>query len=623
MAVLISDDEFESKVHREVTKLGGPTSGFPRWYLTDLVGLRGANVDSALCDPTKDLGLDAFYADEEFFYLLQFKYHHPAPGSIVSKASDNALNQLRNCWGVVSDLKKATQMWNEGAIRETLLSAAKSFNLYVLNDVKKVKMVVVEFTKGDTADAEDWYADLCMDLVGNEHFADTPVIVSNFHTMLNTWMQNYVPSSRIEAVHTLPYLADQGVIEYVPTGGVSPTKYKIGSGGMIDGTSVVVNVKGIDLALLYEQRDVRDRLFDPNVRFEIPQGTEFKKDMKETIEQSPEHFWHYNNGITVLCREFEVTSTGELKILAPGVVNGCQTIKQLHRTHPTKGLQVLVRVMKSNNEDLDRDIALYTNTQNPVTRRDLMSGRLEQKYYSRTFRELDNAWFLEIKRGSWGTLTRPEQESYKALGQGRPKRMLSNEYVLSAAIAFCLQDPVIAKTDKSRWWDKKYYDEVFLKKRSPYELIAAALVQMALEKLRDETDSEGKPVRPQMSYCVPHLSALVKMAIADKYASPSEGEWKKVYSALMDPTTKYPRDDSFVKSLYDGFLSDFLDELFDLHRTAQQKADPTVDWDPATYFKNAANWNSTAIAGSFLPYYDKFLQKRKKLAVPKPKDYIP
>ena len=225
---MITDTDFESRVHGEVMAAGGPNQGFPYWYFKKILELEDSDIAYYICDPNHDYGLDAFYADDDFFYLFQFKYHHPAPDSIVTTAARNPANELRNCWPVITDVSKADQMRSSGTIRETLRRAAHRFKEEVIDGSKKAKLVIVEFTKGDTDPAEEWYTELARDLVKNEYFADPPVTISNFHSLVNDWTERYIPSSRLSNEYEVPYINEDGILDYLIDGSIDLSTHHIG-----------------------------------------------------------------------------------------------------------------------------------------------------------------------------------------------------------------------------------------------------------------------------------------------------------------------------------------------------------------------------------------------------------
>ncbi len=78
-------------------------------------------------------------------------------------------------------------------------------------------------------------------------------------------------------------------------------------------------VKSGDLDLLYEK----------NVRKFLGNKRKVNKGIEATIENHPERFGLYNNGITIVAEEVTKVSTDELILVNPFIVNGCQTTRSI------------------------------------------------------------------------------------------------------------------------------------------------------------------------------------------------------------------------------------------------------------------------------------------------------
>ena len=53
--------------------------------------------------------------------------------------------------------------------------------------------------------------------------------------------------------------------------------------------------------------------------------TQIDRNMKKTLDNEPEFFWYYNNGITIVCDAAEQVSRGGIKVLRlvnPQIING-------------------------------------------------------------------------------------------------------------------------------------------------------------------------------------------------------------------------------------------------------------------------------------------------------------
>ena len=69
------------------------------------------------------------------------------------------------------------------------------------------------------------------------------------------------------------------------------------------------------------------QLFDLNLRKSLAK-TKVNKDIFQSIENQSEHnkFLLYNNGITIICGNLDVSEEDKIKIQDYAVVNGCQSL---------------------------------------------------------------------------------------------------------------------------------------------------------------------------------------------------------------------------------------------------------------------------------------------------------
>jgi cold shock CspA family protein len=114
---------------------------------------------------------------------------------------------------------------------------------------------------------------------------------------------------------------------------------------------------------------LRRSLFNDNVRDYLGKQGAINSEMEKTIVNNPEMFLLCNNGITIVCTGFEQIRDKLVKIENPQIVNGCQTSSTIFdlREHPniTK-LQLLVRVISTENHSVSNNIVRGTNRQNQV-----------------------------------------------------------------------------------------------------------------------------------------------------------------------------------------------------------------------------------------------------------------
>ncbi len=136
-----------------------------------------------------------------------------------------------------------------------------------------------------------------------------------------------------------------------------------------------------------------DRLFAPNLRKFLGPSTEVNEAIINTITNSPEKFWYFNNGITILCDTVSQkpigrgsTKSGVFECTGVSIVNGAQTVGSLAKAFSTNPEKVsLARVsarlisLESCPEGFSTEITRAANTQNKIEHRDFVSLDSEQK----------------------------------------------------------------------------------------------------------------------------------------------------------------------------------------------------------------------------------------------------
>ena len=165
-----------------------------------------------------------------------------------------------------------------------------------------------------------------------------------------------------------------------------------------------------------------DKLFEKNIRRFLGGRGKVNRGIQQTLNESPDLFGLYNNGITMVVRSFHTTDTGSLRLIDPYVVNGCQTTRTIwevcrqrlaaggHGTDPgldawkkkaERGMVVtkIVKVVE-NDETMLRNITRYTNSQNAVKEKDFLALDSDFKIWKSGMEET-YAIYLEIQRGAW------------------------------------------------------------------------------------------------------------------------------------------------------------------------------------------------------------------------------
>ena len=192
----------------------------------------------------------------------------------------------------------------------------------------------------------------------------------------------------------------------------------------LDGTdyeAYLAVVPGEQLAAIYDRWGAR--LLEQNVRVFLQARGGVNKGIRNTIDNEPEMFFAFNNGLTatatevVLERDREGLAITRLKNLQ--IVNGGQTTASIHQASLKKGATVgevfvqmkLSIIDPSRAESVVPRISEYANTQNRVNAADFFANHpyhVRMQQFSRrifapspdgTFRQ--SKWFYERARGQY------------------------------------------------------------------------------------------------------------------------------------------------------------------------------------------------------------------------------
>ncbi|MGH2655923.1 MAG: AIPR family protein [Actinomycetota bacterium] len=223
--------------------------------------------------------------------------------------------------------------------------------------------------------------------------------------------------------------------------------------------SWVFSMTGGDLAKLYRQTGVR--LFARNIRGFLGK-TEINRAMDNTLEAQPEHFWYFNNGVTLVCdnaRRIEQHGREILRVENPQVINGQQTTRVLEASDAkTSKASVLVRVIRiprgkqdSNGqfEQLVSRIVEATNWQNAIKASDLMANDRQQVFIER-----------ELRKVGYQYLRKRQTRTEARRVAGRKLKMVTKE-AMAQAVAACELDPAVVRAGKEGLFEERYYPTVF------------------------------------------------------------------------------------------------------------------------------------------------------------------
>ena len=235
------------------------------------------------------------------------------------------------------------------------------------------------------------------------------------------------------------------------------------------GKALVTTVSGAQLRDLYVQHD--DRLFDRNVRLFLgARKGGVNAGIRDTIDSEDErpNFWAYNNGVTFVCDDYELTGS-TLALTNFSIVNGCQTTVSIANSPSSaaRKVRVLARFIAAPERAID-SIIQFTNSQNPIRLWDLSGQDKLQKRLKKQLATLPQPYFYVLRKGEARQLPSSERKKFRRGGKG-PICTLSLDLAAQYLAAF-RGLPAIAYKDKGRVFSA-HYDEVFPDQIRPEEVI--------------------------------------------------------------------------------------------------------------------------------------------------------
>ena len=213
----------------------------------------------------------------------------------------------------------------------------------------------------------------------------------------------------------------------------------------------------------------RDYVFESNIRQWMQFKTMINKGIRETLQNVPDKFFYYNNGITIVVADFEERGDNSLTLNAPQIVNGAQTsnsiLDRAKRTHNLDG-SITVTIIKADDEKDQNNITKYRNSQNSVRGKDLVSLMDFHKSIKSQLQNL--CYFYEIQAGSFDSKTKSQQSEYKGdviFNNYLPvnhKKVIVAKDAIQALVAGIEQRPTESYSSPAQFLPRgSKYDQVF------------------------------------------------------------------------------------------------------------------------------------------------------------------
>lgn len=231
---------------------------------------------------------------------------------------------------------------------------------------------------------------------------------------------------------------------------------------------------------ILKKQDLELSLLFDNVRGYLGSTTKFNKNIIKTIQDQPNKFFMFNNGITMTAKSIvkeDINGAKKFSCRITGfqIVNGGQTIRTIyefcHNSFDQEKLanaEILVRLFQTaTDKQLTNNIAEYTNSQNAISSVDLKSIS-DYQIKIGTYLEKKDILYVR-KSGDTGNV----EESYKY--------RISMEKV--AQLLYSYSGYPDRATNQKKALFEKYYDEIFDEEKLEFELLEELILKyFSIEK---------------------------------------------------------------------------------------------------------------------------------------------
>ena len=313
--------------------------------------------------------------------------------------------------------------------------------------------------------------------------------------------------------------------------------------------AAIVNVSAYSIKQLYAQHNTN--LLARNLRYHVA-GRDIDNAIKDTIANDPESFWLKNNGLTIICDDFEIDGK-DIKLKNFSIVNGGQTTYMLHKTpHITSenDLYLPCKLIKiiGNTEDAKNEfvlsIAKATNSQKAIKPIDLKANSPEQVRFTQAMREA--GIFYRTKRGE--EVPRNYREPYLNADLVKIGKL---------CLAGVFQVPCLSRAKPSIIYQNKYYEPIFNGNQFQIAKLCKELLYIdnyfrAVFQKQFDTENTGSNARPNagINISFAHNARTICIAFVAFAARYRQGN---ITNQDLEPIFNNFSSETIIDSLYETF----------------------------------------------------------------------
>ena len=287
-------------------------------------------------------------------------------------------------------------------------------------------------------------------------------------------------------------------------------------------------VSAFDLAELVEKNE--HYIFESNIRKYSGGKGSINKKISATLEDDPQNFFEWNNGITITVDDVSIKNN-ELYLKGAQIVNGAQTSKSIldkKKKANNVDAEVLVTVIKTKDEDHQRKITKYRNSQNAVKGKDYVSL---QDYFISIHHILAarHGYCFEHQQGFWLNLSTSEKAKFqgdemynKYLPDTKDRCKIKDDSAIASFVSYFVQKPNEVYGGIAKYLPNgAKYENVFndeLKTDHRYFLFPHLIREFAKNKLGyDRKSTQNKNKRYAQSLFVAVTARIIHKNILVKH----------------------------------------------------------------------------------------------------------
>ena len=496
-----------------------------------------------------DLGIDAYFIDEDKkqIYLFNFKYRTKE----FNSDSSQEINMLNDSSKFINAIyAENTQNTDDttGKVLKKIIDKQNSLDLWritlflVSNENNKLDInrnEVVSFAKQYDIEIVPIALDEIVEFISDSPEEKKATFVTDYDAVLT-----YKDDTLASAQSYLVKLSLITLLRITCQSEVLKTEYRL------EDYSILEN-QTLDVSLLYD-----------NVRGYLGE-TKFNKNIIQTLEENPNRFFMFNNGITITTKQINagpINGGKKFKCTLDGfqIVNGGQTLRSIYKfknenfnEEKLASSEVLVRIFHTAEDyELTNDIAEYTNSQNAISAIDLKSISNIQIKIEEYFKSKDIDYIRKIdksKEKSSRSITMEKMAQIIYSKMGYPDRVTSQKNNLFTV----------------------YYDQIFHNNLVFDELIELFELYNSIVSIYKKTDYDFSS---QKTFYIVWIVSEKRLAIEESIN-------------IFEETLKLYKTDEALsdarKIIQKGF-KDYLEERLKISKEMNSSKKPNMNDEPLT-----------------------------------------